>query len=110
MNTAQAVSHSHADWRAGESARAAMLVEFDRHLQNLTACVHWLTGQGVSIIEASLRRGRGKPRIVVVASPLLHILFKDDCATIQRRPCGGETLFTWSAVRFECEIRWEAAQ
>lgn len=110
MSTVQAVSHNHTDWRGAESIRAAALAEFDVHLDNLKACVHWLIAQGVSIIDADLRRGRFKPRITVAASPLLHALFKDDAATVQRRACGDETLFTWAAVRYECEIRWEAAQ
>ena len=110
MTTAQTVSNTHADWRTRESARTAVCEDFDRHLDNLKACVHWLIAHGVSIIDADLRRGRFKPRISVVASPLLHVLFKDDCATVQRRACGDETLFTWAAVRYECEIRWEAAQ
>ena len=110
MQVNQAVSSNHADWRTRESARAAVCEDFDRHLDNLRACVHWLIAQGVSIIDADLRRGRFKPRITVVASPLLHVLFKDDAATVQRRACGDETLYTWAAVRYECEIRWEAAQ
>lgn len=110
MPAVQTVSQNHADWRTRESARAAVCEDFDRHLDNLKACVHFLIANGITTISTEVRRSRFRPRITVVASPLLHALFKDDCATVQRRACGEETLYTWAAVRYECEIRWESAQ
>lgn len=112
MNTAISHSHTHADWRARESARAAALADIDAHIDNLKACVHWLIDNGVAIISADLRRGRFKPRITVVASPLLHILFKDDTSGAGQHwdICMGRTVYDWVAVRYGCEIRWESLQ
>ncbi len=112
MSTVQSVSHNHHDWRAGEASRAAALDEFDRRFDNLKACVRWLVSQGVSVINADLRRHNPKPRITVVASPLLHILLKDDCASAGQHwdKLLGRTMHDWVAVRYECEIRWEAVQ
>lgn len=113
MPTAQAVSHTHADWRMSESARAAALAEVDAHLDNLKACIRWLIYNGIAIIDADLRRGRIKPRITVVASPLLHILLKNDCASAGQHwdAEADRTAHDFVAVRYECEIRWtEVAQ
>lgn len=104
-----AVSHTHADWRGSEAARAAALADIDAHIGNLKACVHWLIGAGIAIISADLRRGRHKPRITVVASPLLHILLKDDATGAGQHwdKTLGRPVFDWVAVRYGCEIRWE---
>ena len=114
MNTAAIgprapVSHHHADWRASESARAAALADIDAHIGNLKACVHWLIANGIAIISADLRRGRFKPRITVVASPYLHILFKDGAAGAGQHWDAylGRTVYDWVAIRYGCEIRWE---
>jgi len=112
MTTVQTASATHQTWRVGEATRAAALDDFDRRFDNLKACVRWLVAQGVSVINADLRRHNPKPRITVVASPLLHILFKDDCASAGQHwdMLLGRTLHDWVAVRFECEIRWEEAK
>ncbi len=107
----QALSHTHTHWRAGEATRAAALAEFDQRFDHLKACVRWLTEQGATVINADLRRHNPKPRVIVVGSPLLHILFKDDCASAGQHwdVLLGRTVHDWVAVRFECEIRWEEA-
>lgn len=111
MNNAAAL-HTHADWRAGESARAAALADIDAHLGNLKACVHWLIDNGIAIVGADMRRGRHKPRITVADSPRLYILLKDDAASAGQHwdKTAGCPLHDWVAVRYGCEIRWEALQ
>lgn len=105
-------SQNHADWRARESARAAVCEDFDRRFDNLKACVHWLIANGISVVNADLRRHNPKPRVTVVASPLLHVLLKDDAASAGQHwdKLLGRTMHDWVAVRYEVEIRWEAAQ
>lgn len=111
MNT-QTLSSNHADWRGREASRAAALDEFDRRFDNLKACVRWLTVQGISVINADLRRHNPKPRITVVASPLLRVLFKNDYASAGQHwdKLLGHTLHDYVAVRYECEIRWQDAE
>jgi len=106
--TVQALSHSHSDWRAGEASRAAYWQRFDNHLTSVKRCVAWLTDQGVFVEGVDLRPANpGKPVVTATASPLLHSLFKDECATIKRWPEDGKIAFTWSAARHGCEIRWK---
>ena len=50
MPAVQTVSQNHADWRTRESARAAVCEDFDRHLDNLKACVHWLIANGITTV------------------------------------------------------------
>lgn len=97
----------HRDWRDAAAGRLAMLADFDRQADNIKTCVHWLTGHGVSIVAVDLRRGRHQPHIEIAASPLLHSLFGDDCATVERRQDGNRIVYTWAAVRFGCALRWE---
>jgi len=107
MNTQPSVSHAHGDWRDRAAARAAMLKEFDEQADNIRTCVHWLSGHGVDIVAVDLRRGRQRPTVTVAAGPLLHSLFQDDCATVEREQQGGRVVYTWAAVRFGCSIRWQ---
>lgn len=92
-----------------DGARAAALEDFDRQLENLRACVHWLIASGVAILDADLRRGRARPVVTVAASPYLPVLFQADCANVGRRQEGSLVLFTWQAVRFGIVIKWEEA-
>lgn len=92
-----------------EQAREAALAEFDRQLENLRACVHWLIAAGVAILDADLRRGRARPVVTVAASPYLPVLFQADCANTGRRQEGSLTIFTWQAVRFGIVVKWEEA-
>ena len=105
----QAVSHTHSNWKAGEARRAAEFQNIDTRLDNVRACIRWLVAQGVFIDGVDMRiKCAGAPIVHVVASPLLHILFKDDCASGgQDRPPGSRfTYIPWKARRFECEIHW----
>lgn len=104
----QAVSHTHADWRAGEARRMAALAEIDTHIDNVKACVRWLIGQGVYVQDVKVfAHGYSRPRITVAASPLLHAIFKDDCAAGQHwDPLLGRTVHDYKAVRFECYVAW----
>lgn len=107
MNTT--ASHIHRDWRAGESARAAALDDIDQRLAAVRQCAAWLFAQGIFVHSLDVRVGQaGKPVITVAPSPLLHILFKDDCASGGRaRPPGSSfTYVPWVAVRHGCEIHW----
>jgi hypothetical protein len=112
MTTTQTAPALHHAWRDGAASRLAVGADLDSKLDNLKACVRWLTAQGISVISADLRRHNPKPRITVVASPLLHILLKDDCASAGQHwdILRGQTMHDWVAVRYECEIRWEEAQ
>ena len=112
MTITQAVSHNHADWRARESTRAAVIDDFDRRFDHLKACVRWLIDHGVSVVSADARRYNPKPLVVVVASPLLRPLFGDDAASAGQHwdRILGRTMHDWVAVRFGCEIRWESEQ
>ena len=102
--TAPALHHA---WRDGAASRLAVGADLDSKLDNLKACVRWLTAQGISVISADLRRHNPKPRITVVASPLLHILFSGDCAAGQHWDIvAGRTAHDYVAVRYECEVRW----
>lgn len=105
--TVQALSHSHSDWRAGEATRAAVLARIDAGLGNLRACVRWLTDQGVAVQNIEFGRHQLRPRITVADSPLLHILFRGDCASGQHWDIvAGRTAYDYVAVRYECEVRW----
>jgi len=107
--TVQALSHSHSEWRTGEARRAATLAEIDTRLDNVRACVRWLVAQGVFVEGVDMRiKTAGAPIIHVGASPLLHALFKDDCASggQNRKPGSRFTYVPWKARRYECEIHW----
>ncbi|HJW23777.1 MAG TPA: hypothetical protein VJ576_02675 [Rhodocyclaceae bacterium] len=93
-----------------DSLRAAMLAQFDKHLENLKGCVHWLTAHGVAIIDVDMRRGRAAPEIRVAASPYLYSLFMMDCACFERCPDGHLTREKWKTVRFDTVIWWEEAK
>ena len=93
-----------------ESLRAAALAEIDGHLDNLKRCVHWLVAQGITILEADMRRGQKTPRLLVAASPWLHVLFRDDCANVARRQEGYLTTYKWIARRHGCDIVWHEVQ
>lgn len=112
MSVQRAISHQHIDWRTGEAARAAYWQRFDANLAAVKRCAEWLTAQGVFVEAVDLRPASpGKPVVTVAASPLLHSLLKDSCATIKRWPEEGRTAYLWSADRHGCEIRWkEVAQ
>lgn len=102
-----AVSHSHTDWRAGEARRAAALADIDAQLDNLKACVRWLVGQGIYVQDVRFSRDGTRPKITVSASPLLHALFKDDCAAGQHWDALlDRTAHDFVAVRYECAIAW----
>ena len=58
-------------------------------------------------LRYSLRRNRRPPHIQVAAATLLHRLFGEDCATVERRQDGDSLVYTWAATRFDCAIRWE---
>ncbi len=106
MNHAAAL-HTHHDWRAGEARRAAALTETNTHLDNVRACVRWLVSQGVYVQAIKLGCPARRPRITVAASPLLHILFKDDCASGQHwDPLLGRTAHDFKTVRYECSVEW----
>ena len=105
--TVHAATASHHDWRAAESSRAAVLARLDAGLDNLKACVRWLTAQGIAVQDVTCRRLHRRPRITVAASPLLHILFSGDCAAGQHWDIvAGRTAHDYIAVRYECEVRW----
>lgn len=90
------------------TGRAAMLEQFDTHISNLRACVHWLTGLGVSIHDVDMRRGRSRPVIELVPSPLLRRIFKGDCSSGRHFDVRlGRPVHDFKAVRYECEIRWQ---
>lgn len=93
-----------------EALREAALADFDRHLDNLKRCVHWLIVQGVTVLDADLKRGRARPHLTVAASPYLYMLFKNDCANVGRRQDGALTRYTWQAVRFEITVQWEEVE
>lgn len=102
-----AATHAHHDWRAGEARRVAVIAEIDSHLDNVRACVRWLVAQGVYIQDVKLAAHNRRPRITVAASPLLHALFKDDCAAGQHwDPLFGRTAHDYKAVRYECSVEW----
>jgi hypothetical protein len=104
MTATQATHH---DWRSGEARRVAALAEIDSHLDNVRACVRWLVSQGVYIQDVKLGAHNRRPRITVAASPLLHALFTEDCASGQHwDPLLGRTAHDYVAIRYECEIRW----
>lgn len=103
----QAVSHTHSNWKAGEARRAAALADIDAQLDNLKACVRWLVGQGIYVQDVRFSRDGGRPHITVSASPLLHAIFKDDCAAGQHWDALlGRTMHDYKAVRFECYVVW----
>lgn len=90
--------------------RSTALAEIDGHLDDLRLCIHWLVAQGVAVLSVDMRRGRAQPTIEVAPSPWLHVLFQGDCANIVRRQDGALTVFTWVAIRYGCEIRWNEVQ
>lgn len=96
------------DGKAAE--RQAILDAFDRHMDNLKRCVHWLIAQGIGVLDVDLKRGRARPIVKVAAAPLLHILFKDDCANVGRQQKGALTYFAWQAVRFDITIAREEVE
>lgn len=106
MHTAQAIHH---DWRAGESRRAAAFAQIDTHIDNVKACVRWLIDQGIYVEDVKVySHGYSRPQITVAASPLLHAIFKDDCAAGQHWDVLlGRTAHDYKAVRYECTIVWE---
>ena len=106
--TAQAHSHTHAAWRHGEASRAAALASIDTHIDNVKACVRYLIAQGVYVQDVKVfSHGYSRPRITVAASPLLHAIFKDDCAAGQHWDALlGRTVHDYKAVRFECSVIW----
>ena len=107
MSAQHAVSHVHADWRAAEASRAAVLARIDAGLDNLKACVRFLVAQGVSVQHVAFDRHHRRPRITVAASPLLHSIFRDDCAAGQHWDIvAGRTVYDYVAIRYECEIHW----
>lgn len=85
--------------------RSAALAEFDRRVENLRQCVHWLVEHGISVTDSRLGRAGG----IVKASgcPALRALIGQDCSWRQRRQQGATTIFTWFAIRFETRIEWE---
>ena len=86
--------------------RAAALSEFDRRLDNLRACVHWLVENSIPVIDSTLYRAGGV--ISVAASPRLAQLFRGDYAWRKREQLGtGLVKFTWFAVRVDTRIEWE---
>lgn len=107
MSLQQAVSHTHSNWRAGEARRAAALADIDVQLDNLKACVRWLVGLGIYVQDVHFSRDGSRPRITVSASPLLHTVFKDDCAAGQHWDVLlGRTVHDYKAVRYECAVCW----
>ena len=102
------VTPLHRDWRAREATRAAALADIERDIEQLRRCTTWLINEGVYVVSAEVRRTTGqKPLVTVAPSPLLHILFKDDCAAGQHWDrLHGRTAHDYRAVRHGCEIRW----
>ncbi len=85
--------------------RSAALAEFDRRMENMGRCVHWLVEHGVHVLGSSLGRAGGI--VIVAGSPTLRALVGQDCTWRRRRQDGALTIFTWFAVRFETRIEWE---
>lgn len=85
--------------------RSAALAEFDRRVENLRQCVHWLVEHGVSVTDSRLGRAGGI--VKAAGSPGLRALVGQDCTWRQRRQQGALTIFTWFAIRFETRIEWE---
>lgn len=107
MSARLAISNVHGDWRADEASRAAVLARIDAGLDNLKACVRFLVAQGVAVQHVAFDRHQHRPRITVAASPLLHSIFRDDCAAGQHWDIlAGRTAHDYKAVRYECEICW----
>jgi hypothetical protein len=105
MTTAQAISHT--AWKATAATRAAALADIDVQLDNVKACVRWLVGQGIYVQDVRFTRDGTRPRIRVSASPLLHAVFKDDCAAGQHWDALlGRTMHDFKAVRYECSVCW----
>ena len=92
---------------ASDSAdpRAEALADYDRRLDNLRCCVHWLVDNGVKVIESMLCRQGGI--VKVAASPNLPRLLGGECSWRKRRQDGALTIFTWFAVRYGTRIEWE---
>jgi len=106
VSTAHTAPALHRDWRAGEARRAAALAEIDTQLDNVKACVRWLVGQGIYVEDVKVG-AHNRPRITVAASPLLHALFKDDCAAGQHWDALlGRTVYDFVAIRYECRVCW----
>lgn len=109
MSLQQAVSHTHSNWRAGEATRAAFLSDFQARSAAVDRCVQWLVAQGIRVEHIKLRlKEAGKPVVTVTASPLLHILFGEECASggQGRKNGSAYTYVPWKAVRHDCEIHW----
>ena len=85
--------------------RAAALEEFDRRMENMGRCVHWLVEHGVHMLGTSLGRAGGI--VTVAGSPTLRALLGTDRAWRKRRQEGALVIFTWFAIRFETRIEWE---
>lgn len=110
MSALQQVSAGRRLAQGQQASREAVLAEFDRHLDNLKRCVHWLIAQGVAVIDVDLKRGRARPIVEVAASPYLQTLFKGDCANVGRRQEGVITRYRWQAVRFAIAIVWDEVE
>lgn len=109
--TAQAYSHTHANWRHGEASRAAALDQIDRNIAALKRCVVALLARGVFVIEAHVREGALKPTVTVAASPYLHTLFKDDCSSGQHHDERlGRTVRDFVAPFEDCQVHWSEAK
>jgi hypothetical protein len=88
-----------------ECPRAVALAEFDRRIENLRCCVHWLVEHEIRVIDSRLCRVGGI--VKVAASPSLRVLLGSDCSWRQRRQDGALTIYTWFAMRFGTRIEWE---
>lgn len=88
--------------------RAVALVEFDRRMDNLRSCVHWLVENDVKVLTSAMSRCGG---VVTVANSVrLHKLLGRDYTWRKRRQDGALTIFTLFAIRFDTRVEWEEVQ
>lgn len=99
---------NHAHLRSVAASRAARLADIDMRIDAIKTGTRWLIAQGIHIQAVDMRVNEaGKPVIKVTASPLLHILFKDECGAGQHWDrSAGRTAHDFKAVRHGCEIQW----
>ena len=67
------------------------LSEFDRRIESLRLCVHWLVKNGVTVIDTALGRAGGI--VTIAASPKLRTLLSD-CCWRKRRKEGALAYYT----------------
>ena len=99
---------NHDHLRSVAASRAARLADIDARIDAIKTGTRWLIAQGIHIQTVDMRVGEaGKPVITVTASPLLHILFKDECGAGQHWDrSSGRTAHDFKAVRHSCQIEW----